>query len=212
MADAAEPRDVELLRRLVAGDESAFLGFYKRHQGGIYRFALHMTGRPEAAADLVQETFMTLILEGRRYDEGRGAPAAFLYGIARNHVRRLIERESRFVPFAEETRDGNSANGNGRAPEAEIRASHEPAFDVLARDEAVRELRLAVLRLPHRYREVITLCDLEGRSYAEAAALLECPVGTVRSRLNRGRDMLADKLRPAGKTSRSLAGKWGGRT
>jgi RNA polymerase sigma factor (sigma-70 family) len=58
-------------------------------------------------------------------------------------------------------------------------------------------LREAILTLPDHYREPVTLCDLEGKSYSEAAALLECPVGTVRSRLNRARSILLDKLRPA---------------
>ena len=50
----------DLMRRLSAGDEDAFSEFYRRHQGGLYRYAMHMTGRPEGAADVVQETFLTL--------------------------------------------------------------------------------------------------------------------------------------------------------
>ena len=59
MPDTVELRDIELMRRLSAGDEDAFLEFYRRHQGGLYRYAVHMAGRPEAAADVVQETFLT---------------------------------------------------------------------------------------------------------------------------------------------------------
>src|SRR5664279_2140399 len=110
MPDTVELRDIELMRRLSKGDESAFLEFYRRHQGGIYRYALHMAGRPEAAADVVQETFLTLIRHSTKFDEEKGAPAAFLYGIARNHVRKLHEKEGRYVPFVEEM-------GNGRVPE-----------------------------------------------------------------------------------------------
>src|SRR5712675_1524423 len=86
MPDPVEPRDIELMRRLSAGDEDAFLEFYRRHQGGVYRFAVHMSGRPEAAADVVQETFLTLIRHAGKFDEEKGAPAAFLYGIARNQM------------------------------------------------------------------------------------------------------------------------------
>src|SRR5579862_5573768 len=105
MTDLAETRDIELMRRLSAGDEAAFLEFYRRHQGGLYRYAVHMAGRPEAAADVVQETFLTLIRHAGKFDEEKGAPAAFVYGIARNHVRKLREKESRYVSYIDETRD-----------------------------------------------------------------------------------------------------------
>src|SRR5579862_5881380 len=127
MAEAAELRDVELMSRLSDGDESAFLEFYRRHQGGLYRYAVHMTGHPEAAADVVQETFLTVVRHSKKYDENKGAPAAFVYGIARNHVRKLYEKESRYVPLVDEGRDGQrsdwsgeygpaSGNGNGQSP------------------------------------------------------------------------------------------------
>src|ERR1700675_3806950 len=113
MADLAEPRDIDLMRRLSAGDEDAFLEFYRRHQGGLYRYAVHMAGRPEAAADVVQETFLTLIRNAGKFDEDRGAPAAFLYGIARNHIRKLHEKEGRYVPFVEEMGNGHAPDWNG---------------------------------------------------------------------------------------------------
>src|ERR1700737_2144313 len=123
MPDSAEPRDIELMRRLSSGDEGAFLEFYRRHQGGVYRYAVHMTGRPEAAADVVQETFLTLIRQAGKFDEEKGAPGAFLYGIARNHVRKLHEKESRYVALGDEIGDGHmengaggNHNGNGRYP------------------------------------------------------------------------------------------------
>ncbi|HJY85705.1 MAG TPA: sigma-70 family RNA polymerase sigma factor [Candidatus Acidoferrales bacterium] len=210
MAERAEPRDVELLRRLAAGDEDAFLVFYRRHQGGLYRFALHMTGRPETAADVVQETFMTLMRAAGKFDAERGAPAAFLYGIARNHVRRAQEKDARYNALPEDGTGGNGANQNGPALHVEAAFAGEGVFEGLARAEAVQWLRQAVGRLPQHYREVVTLCDLEGRSYGEAAALLACPVGTVRSRLNRARDILLEKLRPAGAGTKQVAARWGG--
>src|ERR1700676_2451686 len=99
MPDLVEPRDIDLMRRLSTGDEGAFLEFYRRPQGGVDPYAVHMTGRPEAAADVVQETFLTLIRQAGKFDEERGAPAAFLYGIARNHIRKLHEKEGGNVPF-----------------------------------------------------------------------------------------------------------------
>ena len=64
----------------------------------------------------------------------------------------------------------------------------------LTQRETIEQIRRAVLSLPALYREVVVLCDLQDLSYQDAAAALDCPVGTVRSRLNRGRAMLAEKL------------------
>ena len=217
MADTPEPRDVELMRRLSSGDETAFLEFYRRHQGGLYRFAVHICGRPEFAADVVQETFLTLIRHCGKFDQEKGTPGAFLYGIARNHLRKLHEKESRYVPLVEEgehfqSPDGSRApgqvNGNGRSPANSVR--EETALEGLERAEIVDLLRGAVLTLPEHYREPVTLCDLEGKSYGEAAALLQCPVGTVRSRLNRARSILLEKLRPARIAGSAMKARSGG--
>jgi RNA polymerase sigma-70 factor (ECF subfamily) len=78
--------DPELLDRALAGEEDAFTSLYRRRQGGIYRFALQMTGSVEVAEDVTQETFLALLLHGSRYDAARGSVSAFLYGIARNFV------------------------------------------------------------------------------------------------------------------------------
>jgi RNA polymerase sigma-70 factor, ECF subfamily len=219
MAEPVEPRDVELVRRLAAGDEDAFLEFYRRYQGGLYRYAMYMSGSPEAAADVVQETFFTLIRNTNKFDEERGSPAAFLYGIARNHLRKLREKEGKYVPLADEFGNGFSArwkgepshtNGNGHAASGLVRSAS--ALESLEHDEITGLLREAILTLPDHYREPLTLCDLEGKSYTEAAGLLQCPVGTVRSRLNRARSILLDKLRPARMKSRAVGTRSGDKT
>jgi len=199
VAERDELRDVDLLRRLAAGDEAAFLLFYQRYQPGLFRYALHMSARPEVAADVVQETFMTLLRQAGKFDAARGAPAAFLYGIARNHLRRAQQRESAFLPLEDFEVGGRNGNGNGNGrPLPAGGAGYEHAIEeALEREEAIRMLRAAVASLPLHYREVVALCDLDGKSYDEAAALLECPVGTIRSRLNRARDLLLEKMRPA---------------
>jgi RNA polymerase sigma-70 factor, ECF subfamily len=201
MAQASEPRDIELLRWLAAGDESAFVSFYRRYQAPLYRFALHITGKPETAADVVQETFLALMRDASRFDAARGTPAAFLFGIARNHIHRVFEKESRFVPLADLDAAAHSGNGNGNGNSnghgvhgSAHLVEFDPAASALEENDAARQLRAAILTLPEHYREVVTLCDLEGRTYDETAQLLDCPVGTVRSRLNRARDVLMQKL------------------
>ncbi len=189
MAERKEARDEHLLRRMAAGDEEAFGLFYGRHSGAIYRFALHMTGRREAAEEVAQEAFMTLIQIAGKFDAGRGEPAAFLYGIARNHVRRVLEREGHYEPLAEEGNLPEAIQGRSGS------FSRENFLGELTRSEAVEQVRHAVTLLPPAYREAVTLCDLQERDYATAAKILECPIGTVRSRLARGREILAARLR-----------------
>jgi RNA polymerase sigma-70 factor, ECF subfamily len=187
MSGSQRESDAELLRLMLAGDESAFTALYRRRQGGVYRFALQMSGSEALAEDVVQETFMVLIREGRNFDPTRGSVAAYLYGIARNHVLRAFDRERALVRFEEET-EGEDA------PHENLVARPDPLGD-LTRGEMFERLRLAVLALPPHYREALVLCELEEMSYAEAAAALNCAVGTVRSRLHRARAMLAEKMR-----------------
>ena len=168
--------DEKLLGRMLEGDEEAFTTLYRRRQGPVYRFALHMTGSAAIAEDVTQEVFLALIENGRRFDGSRGALLSFLYGIARNRVLRRIEKERVTEPVGEEYAGG------------------EDLLEDLTRRETVEQVRRAVLSLPEAYREAVVLCDLENTSYEDAAAALECPVGTVRSRLSRGRAMLAQKL------------------
>jgi RNA polymerase sigma-70 factor (ECF subfamily) len=219
MAEPVETRDIELLRRLAAGDDDAFLEFYRRHQGGLYRYAVHMCGSPQSAADIVQETFLTLIRHTGNYDEEKGTPAAFLYGIARNHLRKLHEKEGRYLPLSSESGQGHSVresgdmghpNGNGHSPATPGQA--EMILEGLERAQIAELLREAIQTLPDHYREPVMLCDLEGKSYSEAATLLDCPVGTVRSRLNRARSILLDKLRPARIGARANWVRPGGKT
>ena len=188
MSASQQQSDAELLRLMLAGDEEAFTALYRRRQGGVYRFALRMSGSEALAEDVVQETFMALMRDAANFDPARGSLAAYLYGIARNHVLRAFERERAHVPFDE------GADESLDAPHENLVARPDPLGD-LTRGEMVERLRLAVLALPPHYREALVLCELEEMSYAEAAAVSGCAVGTVRSRLHRARAMLAEKMR-----------------
>jgi RNA polymerase sigma-70 factor (ECF subfamily) len=180
MNDKTGPGDDELLRQLRAGDGEAFATLYRRRQGSVFRFALRMTGRPAVAEDVTQEVFMVLINEAQGYDPERGSLLPYLIGIARKKVLRHIGRESAY------------ASGDGTVVE---RAAPDDPFLDLARSEVVGRVRSAVQDLPTPFREAVVLCDLEGLAYADAARALDCPVGTVRSRLHRGRHELMRKLK-----------------
>jgi len=173
--------DGELLERMVSGDGEAFAALYRRRQAGVYRFALQMSGSEALAEDVVQEVFLTLVRAGATYDPACGPVTAFLFGIARNHVRRGI---------------GRGRHG-GAESARELLAADQPETD-LVRRETIASVRAAVLALPVRYREAVVLCDLEEMDCREAAEILGCAVGTVKSRLHRARRMLAGRLLPAG--------------
>jgi len=173
--------DTELVQRLKSGDEAAFQTVYSRLQGHVFRFALHMSGSRSLAEDVVQETFLTLIRRSDRFDPSRGSLAAFVLGIGRNCLLRRLRHDRNFPSV-----------GSDEAPD--VIADSDPLAE-LRRSETVRQVREAVLSLPLHYREVLVLCELQERSYEEAAELLGCAAGTVRSRLHRARALLSEKLR-----------------
>jgi RNA polymerase sigma-70 factor (ECF subfamily) len=218
-----------LLRRMVAGDEAAFTLLYRRKHPAIYRFALHMSGNAAMAEDVTQEVFMTLIRDAKRFDSARGTLGGFLFGIARNHLRRRWEQERNSVPLPETADEldaimarsgtgrvggkngtsgygngnGNSnGNGNGNGAGVSAYMLHRDDFASL---ENVTRVRQAIATLPENYREVVVLCELDELSYEDAAAALDCPVGTVRSRLHRARAILVEKLRDVQPVRRASA-------
>ncbi|MGI9105277.1 MAG: RNA polymerase sigma factor [Pyrinomonadaceae bacterium] len=190
MKASLEQSDEELWRLIVAGETDAFNALYRRRQAGIYRFALQMCGSETIAEDVTQEVFITLIRESQIFDPARGTLAGYLYGIARNQVLRRLEKERPFVAMID---DGEI---EGAASSAHYVAGDDPLAE-LGRHELIDSVRQAVLALPAHYREVVVLCELHEMSYAEAAAALDCAVGTVRSRLHRARALLVERLREA---------------
>jgi RNA polymerase sigma-70 factor, ECF subfamily len=179
------PDDV-LLRRASRGDEEAFTQVYRRHQAAIYRFALRMTGSAWAAEEIVQDVFMTLVRDPQKYDARLGTVSGFLYGVARNRVFKHRERLPREVALEERNEDGS---GKGVL----LQDPSTPASWAEKR-ERTAQVRSAVLELPEEFREAVVLCELQELSYEEAAVAAGCPIGTIRSRLHRGRALLLAKL------------------
>lgn len=181
-----ELRDDVLLRRAAKGDEDAFTDLYRKHQAALYRFGVRMTGNAWAAEEIVQDVFMTLMREPKKYDPERGPLGAYLFGIARNRVMKHLERLPREVSLDENNEDGSRGG-------AAVINAFTPAHWV-EQQERVKQVRSAVQELPAEFREAVVLCELEELSYEEAAQLAGCPIGTIRSRLHRGRALLLAKL------------------
>jgi len=177
-----EVEDVGLLEAARRGDAGAFSDLFARYQGPIFRYAAHMCGR-DAADDIVQETFLTVLRGTGRYDPSRGPVGGYLFGIARHFVlKRMTSRQ--IVSFDDEWDE--SAIG--------AECDRSTVLDTLTREETVAAVRLAIRSLPPAYREAIVLCELQDMSYEAAATIAECPVGTIRSRLHRAKALLLAKL------------------
>lgn len=188
----AEHTDEQLLQLALDGNEDAFTALYRRRQGPVYRFALHMSGSPQVAEEVVQEVFIFLLQRGRSFDPERAALGAYLFGVARNYVRRAMEKSFSEAMHTTPAEDDDPA----------LVTDFDPVRDI-ARVQTTQAVWKAVRSLPEHYREVVVLCDLQEQSYADAAQALGCALGTVRSRLHRAHDMLSKKLK---NTAPTLAG------
>lgn len=192
--------DAELAGRLKQRDEHAFLSLYDLHRSSVFRFLMHMTGSIAAAEELTQEVFVVILdalCAGTlgQFDPRKGTLEGYLLGIARNLVRSEQRRAHRLV----------SLDNLMETPEWERQLNtmfwENRDWDVAALMAARSELRVlyrAILELPEHYREAVVLCGLEEKSYRDAALILQCSEGTVASRMNRARAILAAKLQRSG--------------
>lgn len=171
--------DPALLKQLQLGDEAALTQVYRRLERPLYRFAYAMSGSAATAEEAVQETFLRLIRQPGGLDPAKGSIESYLYGILRNVTRQALRQQ--FMALDDDYDEPAS--------------SAQDPMVVLDRSMANERLSEAILGLPGHYREVIVLCDLEEWSYEAAAIALGCPVGTVRSRLNRARGHLKNRLK-----------------
>lgn len=191
--ETREAGDRDLIERAGAGCEESFTAIYRRHRDRLYRFAYAMTGSVALAEEAIQEVFLALARGAHRFDAERGDLSSYLLGMARRQVCRLLRKERRLAAAPAEPSEDAAA------------------LDGLIERENTASVRAAVLALPEKYREVITLCELEEMGYEQAADALGCPIGTVRSRLNRAKRLLAGKLNAAGgreSVFTRLLGRW----
>jgi RNA polymerase sigma-70 factor (ECF subfamily) len=174
--------DRALWQQAREGDGSAFGVLFERHAGRIYNYCFRRTGDWALAEDLTSATFLLAWRSSGRAPLQTESALPLLYGIATNALR-------------------NQRRSLRRGREAFARLPHErteePDFgeDVSARlddQAAIQELLRLFMRLPRREQDVVALCDWSGLSYEDAAVALDIPIGTVRSRLARGRRRLRE--------------------
>jgi len=168
--------DVRLLADIAARVEAAFIELYTRRHNDVYRFAFAMAKSRSFAQDVTQEVFLNVLENARRFDSRKGSVRAWLFGCARYVTLDRLRLERRWtddMPADLTTLDSDES---------------------LFADQRIERLHAAIARLPVEYREALVLFDLQELTYAETAAVLDCPIGTVRSRLHRGRALLRAML------------------
>lgn len=186
--------DAELVRRLDSGDGCAAQALYQRHVGALLRFTVAIGGCRQTAEDAVHDTFIELLRHPGRFDPRRGSLGAYLFSIARHRMARIARSARRSVQLTLDDAEPSGADSDATAA-AVPRPSTENEGE---RAHAIEQVRAAILALPLLHREVIALCDLEELPYADVALILNCPLGTVRSRLHRARAQLGQLLQAGG--------------
>jgi RNA polymerase sigma-70 factor (ECF subfamily) len=187
-----EMSDHRLLEATREGDEAAFSELVRRYRNQITNYVYRMTNDYDAAVDLAQETFMRVYAAAERYQTSY-AFSTYIYRIATNLAiselrrrkrRRLVSLTSFFQP----------RESGGDSCELEMPDANPLQDTTLVEGERRAAVGRAIATLPEKYRAPLVLRDVEGRSYEEIARILQLSEGTVKSRINRARAFLRDKL------------------
>ena len=186
--------DVESLfiEKLKAGDAEAFDTLVNRYGGHVYGLLLRITNDPEEASDLTQDTFLRA-LKGIGKFRGESGIRTWLFRIAINQSRNRFRwwkrrKKDKTVSIDARVGDTEMAYSDGISDTAP-----SPEDDVIGKERHQRLLD-AINELPETYKEAVVLCDVEGLSYEEISTVLEISMGTVKSRIARGRSELRSRL------------------
>ncbi len=193
--------DDELMLRFQKGDEEAFNLLVRRHHKPLINFIARFTGDRDNAEDLTQETFIRIYKAADRYKQGRATFKTWMYIIAKNLCKNEIRNRSRRDRYRVDNTTMSQHSTDADSEEIDIVAS-APANSVyqpevaLQRKELNKTIQAAIGELPEQYRNPLILRDIQGLSYDEISDILELRSGTTKSRINRARLMLKEKLKP----------------
>lgn len=181
-------QEEQLIRRAAQGDAAAFDRLVELYSPRVYSLAYRLVDNPDDAQDIAQEAFVRVYHALPRY-KGEAAFSTWLYRIVTNACYdELKRRRRRPQPFSErETDDDDSSR-------ADLLPGGESPEETALRRERQQAVQQAIATLPEHFRMVLVLYDLQGCSYQEIADILHQHVGTVKSRLNRARNLLREKL------------------
>ncbi|HEX6230534.1 MAG TPA: sigma-70 family RNA polymerase sigma factor [Actinomycetota bacterium] len=177
---APAERDEDLVRRFLSGDRGAFAVLVERHERRVYNLALRMTGKEEDARDATQEAFLAALRKLSSF-RGEAAFTTWLHRVTVNACYDLLRKRQR-APLLDR---GDEDNPEPEPP---------PAPDHADRAVLSVDVQRALLEVPVDYRAVMILHDVQDLPQEEVAEILGIPIGTVKSRLHRGRISLARAL------------------
>ena len=183
--------DQALVERVQAGDKQAFGLLVAKYQRKLLRLVSRLVRDPAEAEDVAQEAFIKAYraLPGFR---GESAFYTWLYRIGVNTAKNWLVANGRRAPTATEI-DNSEAESYG---EGELLRDGDTPERMLMSKQIVTTVNAAMAELPEELRTAVTLREIEGLSYEEIAQVMDCPIGTVRSRIFRAREAIAGKLRP----------------
>jgi RNA polymerase sigma-70 factor (ECF subfamily) len=183
--------DQLLVERVQAGERAAFDLLVVKYQRRLMRLVSRIVREPAEAEDVVQESFIKAY-RAIRYFRGDSAFYTWLYRIGINTAKNFIASRGRRMPLPTET-DFEQADGfeNGK----QLRDINTPE-SMLASKQIAHTVNAAMDALPVDLRTAIVLREIEGLSYEDIADIMACPIGTVRSRIFRAREVIAEQLRP----------------
>jgi RNA polymerase sigma-70 factor (ECF subfamily) len=190
--DAFSTAEAEFIEKLKMGDADAFDTLATRYASDIYGLLFRLTQDAEEASDLTQETFLAALRAISKF-RGEADLKTWLFRIAINESRnrfRWWKRRRRDLTISLDVTVGDSETPLSETFSSGASSPEENAL----RGERERLLREALSELPDIFREAVVLCDIEGFSYEEIARTLEVNIGTVKSRIARGRDELRRRL------------------
>lgn len=193
--------DDELMERYQKGDESAFTLLVRRHQQPLVNFIARFINDRNSAEDLAQETFIRIFKAAHRYKPGGAHFKTWMYHIAKNLCKNELRNRERRDKYRVDNVIDSRSGSNGDSEEIDLIANTpaNQAFQpevALERKELRNAIQKAIAELPEQYRLPLVLRDLQGLSYEEISEVLELRSGTTKSRINRARLMLKDKLKP----------------
>ena len=185
----------ELVTRAKAGDDEAFAQLMRDNEKRIYNLTLRMTGNPEDAMDLAQETFLNA-WRGLKFFKGDSAFSTWVYRLASNacidHLRRKKRRQDISAPMPADDEDDSQPD----IPDERFQPEQE-----LERQELRRAVAQGLEQLSEEHRQVLVMREINGLSYQEIADVLDLEAGTVKSRIARARNSLRKILVESGNFS-----------
>lgn len=183
--------DQLLVERVQAGERQAFDLLVSKYQRRLMRLVSRIVHDPAEAEDVVQESFIKAF-RGLRHFRGDSAFYTWLYRIGINTAKNHLATHHRRAAASADVDDDNAeAFGEGEG----LRDINTPE-SMLASKQIAETVNAAMDALPLDLRTAILLREIEGMSYDEISEIMSCPIGTVRSRIFRAREVIADKLRP----------------